>query len=422
MKIKSFNLQIFFMQNFLTRMTGPVLVFGLFFIASCSTLSKTEPDTLPAPADDPLKEIEIINQQIEQNGNTQSLLLRKTELFIEAAVDNPNPSQRKPFYRNAYNTSREGISGFRESEPEFSRILTEAWSSEHNNGVRLLQERSENSNIDGTFRRAIDHLENAIIIQPDSLSSYSVLATAFYSGGLYADAEVTLNKLLEMSSDSDLNATIMEKLAFIYLESGDTGEAVTLYEDLRQQKSSSITVLHGLINAYILDNQPEQAARELQQLTEEYSDRPTYFESLASVNYQLFKLRANSLLSGDTSSESIEAEIEHIISLLYDINEIYDNLSDNSLMNEESTYKAAGYHSNGAAYLEDIRRNTDVPDSVTQLMMDTETELLNTSLKYWEQLIEMNPDNIEYLYTLYTVYNRLEMFEEAESLEQSYNF
>jgi tetratricopeptide (TPR) repeat protein len=410
------------MQNLLTRMTGPVLVFGLFFMISCSTLSKTESDTLPASSEGPLKEIEIINRQIEQDGSTPSLLLRKTELFIEAAEDDPNPSLRKPYYRNAYNTTREGISQFSESETEFSRVLTEAWSSEHNNGVRLLQERSENSNTDGTFRRAIDHLENAIIIQPDSLSSYRVLATAFYSGGLYADAEVTLNKLLEMSSDPDLNASVKEKLAFIYLESGDTGEAVALYEDLRQQNSSSITVLHGLINAYILDNKPEQAARELQRLTEEYSDRSTYSESLASVKYQLFELGANSLLSGDISTDSIEAEVENLISLLDDINGIYENLSDNSLMDEESTYMAAGYHSNGAAYLEDIRSNTDMPDSVTQMMLDTETEFLNTSLSYWEQLIEMNPDNIEYLYTLYTVYNRLEMFEEAESLEQSYNF
>jgi len=231
-----------------------------------------------------------------------------------------------------------------------------------------------------------------------------------------------LNKLLKVNSDPDRVASINEKLAFIYLESGETDKSVSTYQELQKENSSSITIRHGLINAYILNNQPEKAAQQLQLLADEYPDRVTYLESLASVRYQLFETGIETLLGGDGASVNINPGIENLISQLNEIKLIYDNLSENSLLDEESIYNAAGYHTNGAAYLQDLKKSIDLSGSISELIDETEVKLLESSLVYWEQLVDLNPDNIEYLYTLYTLYTRLEMFEEAESLEQSYNF
>lgn len=403
-------------------MASLVLVFGIFFITSCSSLSKTESATNNQPAPGPLAEIENINKLIEQNGHDETLLLRKAELFIEAAKSESLPSSRKPLYRNARNTSIDGITRFSDKSQEFNKILDDAWSFEHNSGVRLLQARGEESSSERSLNKAIEHLENAIIIQPDSLSSYNVLSTAYYSNGLYANAEETLNRLLEVSSDPDRVTSTNEKLAFIYLESGEPGKSVSKYQELLKEKGTSITIRHGLINAYILNNQPDKAAQQLQMLTDEYPDRITYLESLASVRYQMFKSIVDSLLAGNRDAVNADMQIEKLLSQINEITVIYDNLSENSLMDEESIYNAAGYHINGAAYLKDLKNSMDLLDSDSDLIDETEVELLETSLSYWEQLVDLNPDNIEYLYTLYTLYNRLEMFEEAESLEQSHNF
>jgi len=422
LRINSFNLQSLTMLNLLTRKASLALVFGLFFITSCSSLNKTESTTINPSDPGPLEEIENINEIIEQSGPNESLLLRKAELFVEAAQNIPLPSSRKPLYRNARNTLNEGAARFNNRAQEFNQILTDAWSFEHNSGVRLLQTRINGSRSEQSFDQAIEHLENAIIIQPDSLSSYNVLSTAYYSNGLYTSAEETLNKLLEVNPDPDRVAAIHEKLAFIYLESGDTDKSVSKYEELQIENSSSITIKHGLINAYILDNQPEKAAQQLQLLADEYPDRVTYLESLASVRYQLFETGIETLLGGDGASVNINPGIENLISQLNEIKLIYDNLSENSLLDEESIYNAAGYHTNGAAYLQDLKKSIDLSGSISELIDETEVKLLESSLVYWEQLVDLNPDNIEYLYTLYTLYTRLEMFEEAESLEQSYNF
>jgi tetratricopeptide (TPR) repeat protein len=410
------------MQNYITRKASILLVFGLFFI-SCSSIKSTESTENDAVSSGPLAEIEVINRQIEQNGQNESLLLRKTELFIEAAQQEELPSIREPFYLNARNTASIGISQFNDEEQQFSRLLSDAWSLEHNSGARLLQtRRSNDSQSDRTLNQAIDHLQNAIIIQPDSLSSYNVLSTAYYSSGLYSDAESTLQKLLEITDDPELTLSANEKLAFIYLESGDTQSAVLQYEMLQNENDSSITIQHGLINAYILNNEATKAIEQLQMLSNEYPDHVSYLESLASVKFQQVEITADSLLLSVGNSENVDKEVERLISELEQVKVIYDDLNQNSLMDEESTYSAAAYLMNGAFYLNDIRNSLPLSLSSSELAETMEINLLEASLPYWEQLIDLQPDNIENLNVLYTLYNRLNMLEEAESLEQSYNF
>ncbi len=279
------------MNHLITRQTSFLLVFGIFFISSCSSLNKTESANNTNTDSGPLSEIEAINKQIEESGNSESLLQRKTELFIEAAQKDPLPSSRKPLYRNARNTSLDAKSQFSESSQVFDQILTEAWSFEHNNGVRLLQADSDQNGSTNMFERAVAHLENAVILQPDSISSHNVLATAYYSNGLYTDADSVLNNVLKINTDPEKEIAVKEKLAFIYLESGNTGKAVSVYQDLFNENNSSITITHGLVNAYILDNRPGEAAQLLQNLTEEYPDLFSYKQSLVTVKYEQFRIK-----------------------------------------------------------------------------------------------------------------------------------
>lgn len=410
------------MNHLITRQTSFLLVFGIFFISSCSSLNKTESANNTNTDSGPLSEIEAINKQIEESGNSESLLQRKTELFIEAAQKDPLPSSRKPLYRNARNTSLDAKSQFSESSQVFDQILTEAWSFEHNNGVRLLQADSDQNGSTNMFERAVAHLENAVILQPDSISSHNVLATAYYSNGLYTDADSVLNNVLKINTDPEKEIAVKEKLAFIYLESGNTGKAVSVYQYLFNENNSSITITHGLVNAYILDNRPGEAAQLLQNLTEEYPDLFSYKQSLVTVKYEQFRMKADSILAGMVTSKELETEIEDLISKLSDIKTIYDSFSESTLMGEERIHTAAGFHTNGAAYMEDIRKEIDLNSTISEKLSENENEFLELSLIYWEQLADLNSDNVEYLYNLYTVYNKLEMFEEAENIEQSFNF
>ncbi|MDR9365242.1 MAG: hypothetical protein RI575_07890 [Balneolaceae bacterium] len=51
-----------------------------------------------------------------------------------------------------------------------------------------------------------------------------------------------------------------------------------------------------------------------------------------------------------------------------------------------------------------------------------EQSFMEYALPLWERLAEINSDNLGYINNLYQVYLELDMQEEAESIERSYNF
>lgn len=398
-------------------MSSLVLAFGIFFSFSCSNLKNTEkPDTSGSDVQTLQEEIQIINRKISENPEESSLQVEKANLLYRYAQTLPDPSTRKPVYTNirdiADNLSAQSDPSENAFDP-LEDVLVKAWRTEHGNGIKLIhKDESEQSNED--IGMIVSHFENAITIMPDSLKTYSVLATTHYQHGNLSDAIETLE-----SAGTKLDPgkpEIAEKLAYLYLESGKLSEAEIRYRQLVENHPEKILYKHGLINVLILSDRHEQAIELLEKLSEEYPTRYNYQESLATELYYLFKKSTEQYLQ-DSGNSLSENDRDELVNLLNSAHSIFESIQESLPTTEENLYRVATFYKNTSLRLKELSSTNE-----EETFSDLQTQYMEYSLPLWERLAELNPENMGYVSNLHQVYLELGMNEDAESLERSYNF
>lgn len=401
-----------------TRMVSLVLTFGIFFGISCSVLDNNRSDKPPSYQQELNNQIRTLNEQIVENPDNSDLKIQKANLLMELAESHANPSDRYPIYQNLYELSLESSNMEEPDVEHLDEIINRAWSSEQNSGVQLLQA-TRNAEDVNSYYDILAHFDNAIVLQPDNLVTYNLMATTFYENGSINNAIDTLERAFEWSNSSD--NTIREKLAYLYLESGRTDEAINVYESLLASEPDNDHLTHGLTNAYMISNRHEDAIDRLTALVEQYPTRIYYREALASQLYYRFEEQTIGYLN-DSGEISNSITISDLISQLDEIHSIFDELNTNSPSNEESIFRMATFYKNSAGQLLQLATNQSVPDEQAVNLNQLADFYLENAITHWERLADMNPGNLEYLSILYELYIQTERIEEAESIERSYNF
>ena len=394
------------------RMTSILLAFGIFFSFSCNSLDNVESSSIQNQS---LQEqIEQINREITENPDDIKLRVRKAELLFRYSQTIPDPANRMQIYSNIRDINESVSNGRQKSSASMDDLLERAWRSEHRSGISLIQkDNSELSEIE--LNRAIAHFENAVTVLPDSMKSYNVLASTHYQMGNINKAKEVLE--IANSHNSQSNAAIKEKLAFLYLESGELDEAEKRYKELTENYPDKLLYRHGLINVLILSNQHQDAIQNLETLSEEYPTRYNYQESLATEIYFLFKKETEEYLE-DGFVDLKDEEREALFTLLRSAHNIFESFRESIPTNEDNLFRMATFYKNTAMRLKDLSVVTNSQEDLNELY----DEYLNYSLPLWEQLAEMNPENLEYISNLHKVYLELGMEEDANNLERSYNF
>lgn len=405
------------MNYFKTRMVSVMLAFGIFFVYSCTiseqtTQSRSETDS---PISDLQAQLESIEDDLRNSPENSELLVEKAVILAAIAKRTSPPSQRENYYRNIKDIADQGISDQQEIE-RLDEVIRSSWSLEQGEGVKLLQ--LDNSGSDTELMDEITaHFQNAITVNPDSLVTYNLLANTQYRSGNYDKAIQTLNDALSVHGDNQ--PEVREKLAYLYLESGDIETAISHYEDLTREYRNLPEIRHGLANAYMLNNDHESAIAVLNELIEEYPNRIEYKESLASELYFTFRQKVTSSIN---SEEEVTAEkAESLISHLEEIDELYETIAETVPLSDENAFRKAAYMNNSSQLLNELSERLTNSEDAQRQLQQKRTEYLEQSLELWERLTENNPDNINYIRSLYDVYLQLDMEEEAESLKRSYN-
>jgi predicted Zn-dependent protease len=408
------------MKHLFTRTASALLAFGIFFTISCATTEQTGTSEVPPSAEQDFDmQLLDIDRQIEENPASIDLRVQKADLLVDAAKKEPEPEQRKPYYQNLRDAAQSAFYQFGDETKELDEVLARAWSHEQSNGVRLLQQ-DESEMFDTHFNSIISHFENAITIIPDSLVTYSLKATTYYRHGNLNEAIQTLQTAQSVSAES--KPELSEKLAYLHLESGNLDESVRLYRKLAENQPDDEYIMHGLANAYMLNNQHEEAADLLQSLADKYPSRHNYKEALATEIYFIFEKEADQLLLDQQSRDPGNQPVEQLVNMLEDIHSIFESLKTNIPANEENTFRMAAFYKNSSLKLREITDSLTADEEFREEIAELEKNHLEISLPLWERLADMNPDNMEYLTGLRNVYQNLGMEEEAESVERSINF
>ncbi len=399
-----------------TRMASLVLAFGIFFAISCSTFENTVPAEEPSQLEYLNEQIIRINQELESDPNNRELKIQKAKMLNEFASKQKNPSDRYPVYQNLYSINQPNG----DSEiPEITEILVKAWENEQLSGVRLLQT-NRDSEVNQHYYDVLAHFDNAIVLQPDSMVTYSLMSTTFYENGSIRNAIETLESALNRSADED--PKYLEKLAYLYLEFGNTDESIKIYENLVSNSSNDSHLIHGLTNAYMISRRHNDAIAQLKLLSEEYPSRPYYREALATQLYFLFADKSSELYRGFESGEEIEDKVVELLELSDEAHLIYDSLRTTIPTNEESFFRMGTFYNNSINKFSALHSDLNLSSERNANLVSTIETYRERSIELWERLTEINPDNMEYAYTLYNLYKDAGMNEEADSIERSYNF
>ena len=407
------------MDYFSTRTASFLLAFGIFFAVSCSVFEKSEAPEEISKLQQINESIERINIELDSDPYNQDLKIQKASLLHEYAIKQSNPSDRYPIYQNLYSLNQENGQNESGDIPEITNILVKAWENEQSDGVRLLQLNRDNE-ANQHYYDILAHFDNALILQPDSLVTYNLMSNTFYENGSIGNAVETLENAVNQSSVPD--PKLLEKLAYLYLESGNTDESIRLYENLVSSNTNDNRLMHGLTNAYMISQRHNDAIAKLKQLSEEFPTRYYYKEALATQLYFIFESYSDEIYREFENGESIDNSIDNLLEILNQAHSIYDSLRDPIPANEESLLRMGTFYNNSVNKLTAIHSTVTLSSENNLLVQSTIQTYRDHSIELWEKLTEMNPDNMEYVYTLYNLYKDAGMSEEADSIERSYNF
>lgn len=396
----------------MTRVASLVLATGLFFALSCTHFDRSTDQDSDLDSESAEQQLELISEELSEDPENTSLKLQKADLLIQVASDRPDPQGRTSYYRNLKDLSDQHRFSDGEGQDEFDLRIVKAWSAEQGEGVRLLQQFDPEDQPE--TERIVAHLENAILVNPDSLSSYNLLANTHYRTGEINKAISTLEEAKGISPEP--GKELREKMAYLYLESGNVDLAISIYEELAEMPSPSAHIRHGLANAYMLNRQHTDAIRVLTRLTEEFPSRYEYQEALATESS--FRM-LNDIAETAAREELTDEDLSVIIEQTEQIDGMFATLSENLPSSEDHLLRSGAFYKNIASKLSEIE-SFGSENQVGEIMVLRE-DLLNKALPYWKQLAENHSDNPSYIHTLHQLYLQLDMEEEAESLERTFN-
>lgn len=380
----------------LTRLASFILAIGFFY--SCAGLKQASHSDLIATG---LYQeaITSLDEQIASSRNPATLYLYKAEVYHAWAQSLSAPSSRDTLYTalnaalaNASNSDTESV-----YSSKIDSLTTVSRDEEYDSGLLLL----ENNDSEDGNNTAIAHFDNAIIIDPSSVKSYRSKAIVEFEMGNTSSSLSTLEEGIEKAET--VPNTVYAELAYLYLQDGNTSEAISNYGKAGVDITRDKSIAFGLVNAYINDEQHEQALELLETLVNNYPNDPqlksVYGTELYIMTSDLVQQLKTAYQRGDTTAASqLRLEIEGNGELAED--NLVAAFQSNPREVDFIESLAVFYNNFSAEYLE-LAEVSFEDDSA--FLRSKATSLGQLAINYYEQLLEQRPNNTSILNKLDTL-------------------
>lgn len=407
------------MSHYFTRTASLVLAFGFFI--SCTSLQSSNQYS---DSTNELSKQEINNRltdldnEIASNPEQADLYYQKGKLLTSLAKKEDSPTKRTDSYSNARSSLDKALTLYQDqsesaSVNKITDLLNVTWSLEHNKGIELMQPQATDQ---AEYGRAAAHFHNATIIIPDSANAYTMKARALYNDQQPKEAIATLEQAQkELASPP---SSLLEQLAFLYLEHNDPQKAVAIYEQAQSFSSDNMNVLHGLANAYIDVGDHGKAVEILKQLIDSKPQNVVYRESLATELYFLGKSKLDAVIASVKEEKSLaETNLDSAKTLISEAEKQFKNVLESNSNDQKLQYRVAQFYYNSASKYQQLLAhvNEDHRESLQELV----TNYLSASVPLLEVAAERNPDNQNIWDQLYRAYTILGMEREAENAKDN---
>ncbi len=363
--------------------------------------------------------------------------------YGEIANNNPVVANRK----DAYQKMRDALVSAMEvtnDEPinlvalKSEDLIRNKWSVEHNAAVQFASGDTTLAPVDNPLEIAVDHLQNAVTINPDSTLSFEVLAEVYrmkkdYKGAIGALTAVIEKKEVPAAFD-------FSNLASFYMLTENYESAVTVLEEAIEFYPDSVDLVQKIADSYMKTDRKDEAISALEDLIATDPSNPQYHlvigtqiyimasdinEEISASYDKIFDLDRS--LRGLKGAEKTKVE-KNIATLRSDIaakqteseklttRAISELKTVTELLPEEApAYNTLGIvYQNKAASLFEERNATTDNNLAADLDKEAKAELTK-AMKSYEKATSLAPDNTDYWTSLFRVYTSLGMNDKAEA-------
>lgn len=430
------------MKDFIPSRRARVWFFGIFFVLftlQCTPL-RTQTSSLYGERFDGNSAEEVLSwAELEnrRNPDEPEPYLIRAQASFDVAKKTADIPGRKTWYAelrlamDEFDKKRYSWSDRWTAERD--SILNRAWSFEFTKVIPLLSDDIDplNDSSDNREELARAHLENAFLIEPDSLQSREWLATLYYQSG---DPMKALDLLKSGQNSNSIHLpTYQEKLAWLYLETGDIESAISIYEELNAQFNVTKRLRIAYVNALLMNGEQQTAVELLQTLAQDYPNDPDLKKALFLESLH----HLNDLLSLETVDITKNDDIQSAFSESFRLLDLISSVSAQPAIWWSSGYpslngrippqaqrddllsflmEATDYFNQIFQTLEQIRQ---VSDEAHRLIMDDFLRSLYSNARpFFEQLFENQPESAELAEKLLLMYSELGLTSEADELRK----
>lgn len=367
---------------------------------------------------------------------------RAVDLGSDAQEVQP-PSNRKSYYNRMHEALDVAIQLFdamKEKPDVYQRIpdlLTRLWAAEYNAGVQILTDDDVRQAIENPDETAKAHLENAILIQPDSAISYVALSTLLLenedtTGAISAYEQAIermeqpgagdYDELLNLYFTQDRFEEVIE-LSGVAREDYPEEEAFTQYlADAYLQVGESKSVMHLLHE--LIDNNPENSYYYFILGNLSYQSALQKLDEARETNEQIGRLQRQAQEMEESKREELQGQVDSLLTVADEKEREGEELMESAIEglkktgeldpeNEEVFQMLGMIYQNRAVELFEKR---DHAEGSNQIMAYDERAraTLSEAMENYEKTVRLSPDNMEYWEVLHQIYSELGLIEKAE--------
>lgn len=384
----------------------------------------------------------VLDRSIEANPNNGVPHYYKAMTFAEQARTIEPVSDRKETYKNfreSILTARETFETMEETPAEAESVtplVMQTWGFEHNAAIEYVNDDSVSQSVDNPLEISVAHLENAVIVNPDSVLSWDILAQVAGLAENFEKAEEAQKQAMSLKNPPEAQDFL--RLG-IYQRNLDNVEgALETLEDGVDMYPDSVTLVQSLADVYMAAGQRDKSVATIQELIEQEPENAQYRLALGTqllqatteiseeitANYDMVYDLDRERRDNPEDAEEISADIDSLLALNQDMTENMDGLSERAqeelskvieLRPEDPKayeYLAISYQNKAAALYEE-RNFTQDNDLANELNEQAKSELQN-AVENYEKAVELDPDNSQYWQSLSRIYVQLDMQEKAE--------
>jgi tetratricopeptide (TPR) repeat protein/NAD-dependent SIR2 family protein deacetylase len=388
--------------------------------------------------------LKLCETELKENKDSILGYYFKAVALAELASTNQEIEKRADYYEQMKESFEKAQNLTEYSDkylPEINRIPAvklALWQNEFQKGVDLATDEDLKQRIENPYKKSLLHLRIATDLRPDKPSTWNVRAQIAARNNKFKEAVSAKEKYFKLASEAEIDVVDYLHLGNYYYNLNKHKKVVEVFEDGQNRYPESEPIVTNLADAYSRAGNEEEAISTLEKLVDKDSENPQYRLVMGTKIYQqslrlrdkvesnlqeIIELKNKHKQANKAEKEEIKSKIKSLTRDNKRIKHAQERLSKKA---EKEIQKAleyrpddpAAYETLGVIYQNKAKscfdlKNRTTDDEESKKLDRVGKENIHQAINYYENAVELEPDNQNYWESLHQLYIFSEMYEKA---------